>query len=140
MTDQLRVLFKAVGDVLRADSAYMALSAGGVHNDAAPVDAPLPYTVITLNSLSDPSLDGMAEMVALVNIQVVADADASGSGFAARLADATRGILHNTLPNLAPEWAARRCEHVSAYRFSTTVDRRRYAVAGGVYRIEADKE
>lgn len=140
MSDQLRVLFKAVGDLLNADSVYATLSTGGVHNDVAPVDAETPYTVISLNSLTDPTLDRMGELIAIVNVQAVADAEASGTGYAARMADAARDVLHNALPNLAPEWTVRRCEHTSAYRLSTVVDRRRYAVAGGLYRIEADKE
>lgn len=138
--DLLRVLFEAIQTPLREQPAIAAHVAGRIYNDYAQADAALPYLVLSLNALTHPNADALDEAVALVNVQAVCDADTQGSGKAAEIIDAVRGVLHNRTLDLAPGWTCRRCEAQSAYRMTELVDRRRYSVAGVLVRIEADRE
>lgn len=134
-----RALLREFRDALKVDAQIVALAGDRIHFDYPDVNSPTPYVVVSLNALTAPNLDARDEYTALVNVQAVADAEQDGDSKATSITDRAVTVLHNAALDLSPDWEMRRCEFDSGYRMSELTDRRRYAIAGAIFRVEADE-
>lgn len=140
----LLVFAKAVRTALLANPAVSGLVAGRVFAESVPatlngVTTPTPYLLITLNALRAPNTEAAESIDALVNVQAVSEGE-TNTGLAAQIADAVYGALNDATLAMDAPYTCRRCEFESAYRMTESKDNRRMNMAGGLYRIEADRD
>lgn len=131
---------KAIRLHLLGDVVLAAAINGQIFSDVAADGATYPYILMTVNASDDLNRMQLDETETVFNIQVVADGDTvGGTGKAAEIEALVRGRLHRAALMMDAPWVFQRIERQTSYRMVEYVAGRKIMLAGGLYRLRADK-
>ncbi|MCU0464054.1 MAG: DUF3168 domain-containing protein [Anaerolineae bacterium] len=119
-------------------AAVSTLVGGRVYNDTAPTGANMPYVIVGIQSARSLNLMQIDEVAVTFNVMVTVDSAVSGDKLASEIAEAIYNHMQDAEPAI-DGWDFHRLEHVSSYRRIDVHDKQRFALAGGLYKLEADR-
>ena len=124
--------------VIAATSSFSGL---GVYADLAQKGAKLPYIIISVANATTPNRMRVQEGRVTFNVQAMVDANESGDPLASEIASAVFDYMTDVELELVfpPPWSFYRLEHLTSYRRVEVKDTQRFAYAGGLYLLEADR-
>jgi hypothetical protein len=132
-------VFVAIRTLLLADSAIHAAVGDKIFADLAPTKAVTPYLIISLQAGRTDSLTmGYDADLGDINVKAVCDVDKDGAEVVTTLAGHIRRVLHREHLTI-PGWVFYQMKHRTPFSYTDLVDRRPYAYAGAIYRVEADQ-